>query len=100
MTTALHDRVRCNRRARLGEFWTNTDMAGGPLDPFRLVAHVDELETAAFGFTLVMFDANDSQRLTVRSSSTDRNYVVTSLEDAAKDMAKKLEPDARRRGAS
>lgn len=41
----LADRHRCNRRARRGEFWTNTDMGGGPLDPFRLVADADELET-------------------------------------------------------
>lgn len=45
MNSPLADRHRCNRRARRGEFWTNTDMGGGPLDPFRLVARADELET-------------------------------------------------------
>lgn len=41
----LTDRVRWNRRARRGEFWTNTDTGGGLLDPFRLVAQADALET-------------------------------------------------------
>lgn len=39
------DRHRCNRRARRGEFWTNTDTSGGRLDPFRIVALADDLET-------------------------------------------------------